>query len=166
MHVKYFAGVFSSCHVYAPLHANWVYLCTQHNKQNSSRLTACSHLKHVVLSLKRCIKNIHIHVFCLSHPVCSSHVLSSSFLHHLVQFPLLSCRTKLRVRGSSLLVTSANCPDGPASLLLFNTSVSVGVCSWEHTGSCHVHELPPQGYWTPPWVQTPCGTSWNGNGNL
>lgn len=44
--------------------------------------------------------------------------------------------------GSGLLVTSANCPDGPASSLLFNTSCSVGV--YRHRAQW---QLPPSQFY-------------------
>lgn len=42
----------------------------------------------------------------------------------------------------------------------FNTSCSVGVCSWEHTGSCHHHGLPPQDH-LPPQLRTPMDSPLN-----
>ncbi|KAL6472387.1 hypothetical protein MHYP_G00185750 [Metynnis hypsauchen] len=39
--------------------------------------------------------------------------------------------------GSAVLVTSANCPGGPAKLHSTNTSALVGVDTWEDSGSCH-----------------------------
>lgn len=58
-------------------------------------------------------------------------------------------------RGSSPLVTSANCPDGPASLVLFNTSRSVGVEGRERTGSCHLYSFTPTGSFIPPVTEPP-----------
>lgn len=58
-------------------------------------------------------------------------------------------------RGSGLLVTSANCPDGPASPVLFNTSRSVGVEGGERAGSCHLYSFTPTGSFTPPVTEPP-----------
>lgn len=40
-------------------------------------------------------------------------------------------------QGSAELVTSANCPGGPAKPQSPNTSALVGVDTWEDSGICH-----------------------------
>lgn len=81
--------------------------------------------------LKKTKKKTSIAVFCGGGDAHNSAVNPDTHpphhIHRACPLPVVLPYKAQGQRGSGPLVTSANCPDGPASSVLLNTSCSVGV---------------------------------------